>query len=62
MRSENRIKYYGICSYVGLRSPKSESGVHFQLQKAIQLAKSVGGSNHGFRFLMVPVFCSINLV
>jgi hypothetical protein len=55
MRAENRIKYYGLCSYVGLRSPKTEAGVHFELQKAIRLAKEVGGSDHGFRFLMVPV-------
>jgi hypothetical protein len=55
MRSQNRIKYYGICSYVGLRSPKTETSVHFELQKVIQFAKEVGGSDHGFRFIMVPV-------
>ena len=43
MRSLNKIRYYGICSYVGLRSPKTEDGVHFKLDKVIQIAKEVGG-------------------
>jgi len=55
MRTQNRIRYYGLSSFVGLRSPPTEEGVHFKLQKAIQIAKEVGGKDHGFRFLMVPV-------
>jgi len=39
MRTQNRIRYYGLCSYVGLRSPKTEEGVHFKLQRAINIAK-----------------------
>ena len=55
MRTQNIIRYYGLSSFVGLRSPQTEEGVHFQLQKAVQIAKQVGGKNHGFRFLMIPV-------
>ena len=55
MRVEKRINNYGICSYVGLRSPQSEEGVHFKLQKVIKIAQEEGGSQHGLRFVMVPV-------
>jgi len=55
MRSNHKIRYYGICSYVGLRSPTTEAGVHFKLEKAVKIAKEIAGNNHGFRFLMVPV-------
>jgi hypothetical protein len=43
MRTQNRIKYYGICSYVGLRSPQTEDGIHFKLQRAVKIAQEVGG-------------------
>jgi hypothetical protein len=55
MRTQNRIRYYGICSYVGLRSPLTEVGVHLKLERVVELAKEVGGQQHGLRFLMVPV-------
>ena len=55
MRSQNRIRYYGLSSYVGLRSPKTETEVHFQLQRAVKIAKELAGDAHGFRFIMVPV-------
>lgn len=55
MRLINKIKYYGIASYIGLRSPPDEIGVHAKLQKMIEIAKKIGGDNHGFRFIMVPV-------
>ena len=29
--------------------------MHAKLQKMIDIAKKIGGENHGFRFVMVPV-------
>lgn len=43
MRALNKIRYYGIASFVSLRSPSTEDGVHGELTEIMELARKVGG-------------------
>ncbi len=55
VRNTKRIKNYGICSFVGLRSPPNEDGVHLNLQKICNFAKDCVGTNNGFKYIMLPL-------
>jgi hypothetical protein len=55
VRASKRIKNYGMCSFVGLRSPPDELGVHINLQSVCNMVKDTVGSDHGFKFIMLPL-------
>eukprot|EP00742_Colponemidia_sp_Colp-10_P011239 GILJ01012462.1.p1 GENE.GILJ01012462.1~~GILJ01012462.1.p1 ORF type:complete len:253 (+),score=44.30 GILJ01012462.1:497-1255(+) len=54
-RSRGKIKYYGLATWTCFRSPQDEDLIHVELEKVVQLAESIGGANHGFRFIQVPI-------
>lgn len=52
-RAQNRIRYYGMATWTCFRvSPDNHE--YLSLEKAVKTAESVGGKNHGFRFIQLP--------
>ena len=52
-RSQNKIKYYGMATWTCFRLPKNEIG-YLSLEDMVKIAESVGGKDHGFRFIQLP--------
>jgi aryl-alcohol dehydrogenase-like predicted oxidoreductase len=52
-RSENRIRFYGCATWNGFRVP-AQSREALSLAELADVAQSVGGENHGFRFVQLP--------
>ena len=52
-RKEGKIKFYGIATWECFRV-SSDNPQYLSLQDTIELAKKVGGENHGFRFIQLP--------
>jgi len=53
MRSEGKIRYYGMATWECYRVPKDNQH-YLSLYDTVSLAKKVGGENHGFRFIQLP--------
>ncbi|MEK6831676.1 MAG: aldo/keto reductase [Thermoproteota archaeon] len=52
-RKEGKIKFYGMATWECFRvSPDNPQ--YLSLQDTVELAKKVGGENHGFRFIQLP--------
>lgn len=43
LRSVNKIRYYGLASFVSFRSPSTEEGIHGELTEIVELARKIGG-------------------
>ena len=52
---EGVIKHYGMATWVCFRALPTEEGLYLSLQEVVELAKRVGGSNHHFNYVQVPV-------
>ena len=52
-RRDGRLRFYGLATWDCLRVPPSEAGF-FALESAVRIARSVGGEQHGFRFVQFP--------
>jgi aryl-alcohol dehydrogenase-like predicted oxidoreductase len=52
-RSQNKIRYYGMATWTCFRVPP-ESPEYLSLEQVVKCADSVGGENHGFRFIQLP--------
>lgn len=52
-RSEGKIRMYGVATWNGFRTPSNSKQFH-SLSKMVELAKTVGGELHGFRFVQLP--------
>jgi aryl-alcohol dehydrogenase-like predicted oxidoreductase len=52
-RTENRIRYYGMATWTCFRTQPG-SHEYLSLEQAVRAAESVGGKNHGFRFIQLP--------
>ena len=52
-RARNSVKFYGVATWNGFRSPAGSSGYH-SLEQMISSAREVGGDEHGFRFIQLP--------
>lgn len=52
--AQGRIKYYGIASHRAFRCDRTESE-YLSLEQLLTLAEKIGGPNHGFRYITVPV-------
>ena len=52
---KGKIRGYGIASYSCFRVKPSESKLHLSVQKVHQLAQKVGGAEHHFRYVQVPI-------
>jgi len=53
MRADGKIRYYGMATWECYRVSK-ESPQYLSLYDTFELAKKVGGENHGFRFVQLP--------
>jgi aryl-alcohol dehydrogenase-like predicted oxidoreductase len=52
-RSQKKIRYYGMATWTCFRVPP-ESPEYLSLEQVVKCADSVGGENHGFRFIQLP--------
>jgi aryl-alcohol dehydrogenase-like predicted oxidoreductase len=52
-RSQNKIRYYGMATWTCFRVPP-ESPEYLSLEQVVKCGDSVGGENHGFRFIQLP--------
>jgi aryl-alcohol dehydrogenase-like predicted oxidoreductase len=52
-RSEGKIRYYGFASWTCFRVPRGEPE-YASLADLVEVAKNVGGAEHGFRFIQLP--------
>ncbi len=53
LRLGGKIRFYGVSSWDGFRVLPDVEKYH-SLQRFVQIAEQVGGSNHGFRFIQFP--------
>ena len=53
-RSEGKLKYYGVATWNGFRTPENASDSH-SLARMVELARQVGGAENGFRFIQLPL-------
>ncbi|GIU82993.1 MAG: aldo/keto reductase [Acidobacteria bacterium] len=52
-RASRKIRFYGVATWNGFRVPP-ESRPYHALEDIFNIAKQVGGENHGFRFIQLP--------
>ncbi|MEW6605241.1 MAG: aldo/keto reductase [Thermoproteota archaeon] len=52
-RVQNKIRYYGMATWTCFRVPP-DNHEYLSLEQAVKAAESVGGKNHGFRFIQLP--------
>ncbi|MBM2852954.1 MAG: aldo/keto reductase, partial [Candidatus Nitrosotenuis sp.] len=52
-RKEGKIRYYGMATWECFRVPK-EHPQYLSILDVLQIAKEIGGENHGFRFIQLP--------
>jgi len=52
-REQGKLKYYGVATWNGFRA-EEDSGHHHSLVRMIEIARELGGAQHGFRFIQLP--------
>ncbi len=52
-RKEGKIKFYGLATWECFRVPPGNLQ-YLSLEDTVNMAKEVGGKNHGFRFIQLP--------
>jgi aryl-alcohol dehydrogenase-like predicted oxidoreductase len=52
-RTNKKIQFYGTATWNGFRAAPDASGYH-SLERMVNIAKQVGGEDHGFRFIQMP--------
>jgi len=52
-RDEGKIKFYGMATWECFRVAK-DNPQYLSLEETVNMAKSVGGENHGFKFIQLP--------
>ena len=52
-RKEGKIKFYGMATWECFRVSK-DNPQYLSLEDTVNMAKEVGGENHGFRFIQLP--------
>jgi len=53
-RKKGRLLYYGLATWSSLRVPKGDPE-HVNLDDVVEVARAVGGDEHGFRFIQLPL-------
>lgn len=53
-RRNGKLRYYGAATWNGFRVPPNSPEYH-SLERMVELARQVGGEDHGFRFIQLPV-------
>jgi aryl-alcohol dehydrogenase-like predicted oxidoreductase len=54
IRHAGKLRYYGVATWNGFRTPDN-SPEHHSLERMVELARQVGGDDHGFRFIQLPL-------
>jgi aryl-alcohol dehydrogenase-like predicted oxidoreductase len=52
-RKNGKIQFYGVATWNGFRVPPDNPSYH-SLERIVNIARQVGGENHGFRFIQLP--------
>ena len=52
-RAKGKINFYGVATWNGFRVAPQNKSYH-SLEKMADIARKIGGENHGFRFIQVP--------
>ena len=52
-RKEGKIRFYGLATWECFRAT-SDNAMFLSLEDVVKLAKDVGGTDHGFRFIQLP--------
>jgi aryl-alcohol dehydrogenase-like predicted oxidoreductase len=52
-RRQGKLAHYGVATWNGFRTPPN-SGGHHSLARMVELAREVGGEQHGFHFIQLP--------
>ena len=52
-RDEGKIKFYGMATWECFRV-SNENPQYLSLEDSVNMAKKIGGENHGFRFIQLP--------
>ena len=52
-RRQGKLAHYGVATWNGFRMPPN-SGGHHSLTRMVELAREVGGEEHGFHFIQLP--------
>jgi aryl-alcohol dehydrogenase-like predicted oxidoreductase len=52
-RRQGTLAHYGVATWNGFRMPPN-SGQHHSLARMVELAREVGGEQHGFHFIQLP--------
>ena len=52
-RREGKLAHYGVATWNGFRAAPN-SGHHHSLARMVELAREVGGEQHGFHFIQLP--------
>lgn len=53
-RADGRIRYYGLATWNCFRVNAEEASDYLSLEAVVHLAETVGGADHGFRFIQLP--------
>ncbi|GAB4820952.1 hypothetical protein N2152v2_007998 [Parachlorella kessleri] len=54
-RQQGRIKAYGLATWACFRVAPQQQGEYLSLREVVRLAEEVGGRDHGFRYVQLPV-------
>lgn len=54
IRNDKKIQYYGVATWQGFRVPVEHTSYH-SLENFFKIALEVGGVQHGFKFLQLPM-------
>ncbi len=52
-RNAGKLQFYGVATWNGFRVPPDNAGYH-SLERMVNIARQVGGENHGFKFIQLP--------
>ena len=52
-RTQGKLAFYGVATWNGFRAA-ANSGNHHSLVRMVELAREIGGEDHGFRFIQLP--------
>lgn len=53
-RAEGKLQFYGAATWNGFRLSPQEQSFH-SLERMVNIAEKIGGANHGFRFVQLPL-------
>lgn len=52
---QGKIKSYGLATWLCFREKAESTGIYLSLEKVMELAKKIGGDNHGLKYIQMPI-------